>query len=170
MRALASLAPSLMIALVTILSALPWGLAPDLRFILPLLPYLAIHYWALRYSGRVPAGVVFAAGLALDVLTNGPLGYWALIYLAGHLVALWQSRWSGAGPGVRFLLLLSALVILAVGEWSLASLYYLEVADWKPFALAVAAVGLVSPLSAFVFSQFEPRREQPVRLRLERGS
>ena len=37
--------------------------------------------------GVVPSPVMFVAGIAMDIITNGPLGFWALIYLFGVLIA-----------------------------------------------------------------------------------
>ena len=60
-------APFSVVAL-TVLSALPWGVAAESRFVLPLLPVVAIHYWVLReHAQMVPEWFVFACGLLLDV-------------------------------------------------------------------------------------------------------
>ena len=82
------LIPALTIIVATVLVALPWGMAAENRFLLPLLPLIVIHFWTLRRPGDVAEWWVFVAGLSLDILTNGPIGYWALIYLLGYAAAV----------------------------------------------------------------------------------
>lgn len=169
MRLLASLGPPLTVFALALLAALPWGLPSDGRFFLPLLPFVAIHYWALRHAERMPEWVVFLAGLTLDVLTNGPLGYWALIYLLGYIIAVLQAPWGQDGVLWRALLFLAALAVLAVAEWGLSSLYYFEWADWRPFAWAALAAGLVYPVFAAVLRSLDPEHGRPRNVTFERG-
>ena len=156
MRILNSAVPAVTILLVTVLAALPWGIGPEHRFFLPHLSYLAIHYWTLRYPERVPEWAVFASGLTLDVMTSGPLGYWSLVFLIGYVIAVLQSPWAGGGKATRWGLVISALVMLGTIEWGLASLYYFEWADWRPYAMAAFGIGLAYPLIAFMLQLFNP--------------
>ena len=80
------------IAVLTLLAALPWGLPTEDRFFLPLLPVVAIHYWALRRPEVLPEWFVFLAGLLLDVFTHGPLGYWPLVYLVAYALGVLGSE------------------------------------------------------------------------------
>lgn len=169
MRILAHIVPSLSIAVLTLLAALPWGLPSEGRFFLPLLPFVAIHYWTLRHAERVPEWMVFLSGLTLDVLTNGPLGYWALIYLVGYVLAVASTPWAEDGAIGRWLLFLAALVLLAVAEWTLSSLYHFELADWRPFAWAAVATAFVYPLFAFLLRSLDPDHGQRRNLSFERG-
>ena len=89
------LVPALSVAVLVMVAVLPWGLPPDGRFVLPLLPFIAIHYWTSRHPEKLAEWVPFAAGLTVDVLSNGPLGYWSLIYLTAVRV--------GRGTGGAFL-------------------------------------------------------------------
>ena len=158
MRVLNSVAPAATILSVTLLAALPWGFGSQYRFFLPHLIYLAIHYWTLRAPDRVPEWAVFTAGLTFDVLTSGPLGYWSLVFLIGYVIAVLQSAWPDGGKVVRWGLLASALAMLALVEWGLASLYYLELADWRPYAVAALGVALAYPFIAFVLQVFNSPR------------
>ena len=139
------------IAALTVLSALPWGVAAESRFVLPLLPVVAIHYWVLRdEADMVPEWFVFLCGLLLDVLTNGPLGFWSLIYLLAFALARLSTGWAREGVMARWLLLLAALALLSFCAWIISSLYAVDVADWRPFAWGAVAAGLAHPLLALV--------------------
>jgi rod shape-determining protein MreD len=98
----------------------------------------------------MPAGAVFASGLAMDVLTYGPLGFWSLVYLAGFGVA--SRRW-GRGEeeaeGSASLAGLVCVVALASAvAWAGSSLYFVRLMDWRPMALAGVAAAIAYPLVA----------------------
>lgn len=154
------LVPTLSVAVLALLAVLPWGLPPDGRFVLPLLPFIAIHYWTSRHADRLSEWVPFAAGLSVDVLSDGPLGYWSLIYLVGYAIALEAQLVKGTGPFGRWLLFLASLGVLALAAWAIASLYYLELAEWRPFAWAALLAGLAYPPLAFLLRSLDP---DPVR-------
>lgn len=143
------------IAVLTVLAALPWGLPPQGRFVLPLIPLIAIHFWVIADQKRVPEWFVFAAGLTLDVLTNGPLGFWSLIYLLGYVLS---SLTAGSARRVRFggwPTFAAVVSLLAAAEWAVSSLYYFEAADWWPFVLAVIAAVVVYPILAGLIGLLE---------------
>ena len=76
--------PAAGILLFTIVCALPWGSGGDFRLVLPLLPYALIHLCVERWSRSTPDWLVFLAGFTMDVVGQGPLGYWSFIYLCGY--------------------------------------------------------------------------------------
>lgn len=127
----------------TVLAALPWGLPAELRLVPPLIPFLVIHFWVMRSVDLVSELLVFAAGLALDIVTGGPAGYWALIYLVGYALTLAMSELPlTAGPLMRWLALGVTLAALSLVEVLLAAVYFNAAADWSPplFAALVATV------------------------------
>lgn len=140
MHGLKFAAPPVSLAILVVFGALPWGLPADYRFFFPMLPIVAIYYWSWQRLAPVKAWMVFAAGLIVDVLTNGPLGYWALIYLgvpvAGEIIGSFVPSVS------RPIVLTTTLCIAAVAAWLLSSLYFFEVADWRPYALGALLAGL----------------------------
>ena len=148
MRALKHTAPILSIAVLTLIAVLPWGLPSESRFFLPLMPIIAIHYWGLRRPESVPEWPVFMAGLTLDVLTQGPLGYWALIYLLGYFLGALCEPYGRHSQRMRVALFAAALVGVTVAAWLLSSAYFMELADWRPYAAgagyaAIAAIIIV---------------------------
>jgi rod shape-determining protein MreD len=169
-RVLIALLPALSIMTATLLASLPWGLPPDSRFVMPFLPFVAIHYWLLRQPHRVPEWLVFACGLGLDVLTNGPLGFWSLIYLVGFAFAHLQVSWDSDTPLSRAILCLVALAVIGLAEWTLSSLYFWQTADWRPLAIAVVWAALSYPLIAVALHLLEVDRPRRINARLERGA
>ena len=162
-------APFSVVAL-TVLSALPWGVAAESRFVLPLLPVVAIHYWVLReHAQMVPEWFVFACGLLLDVLTIGPLGFWSMIYLFSYALATLSIPWSREGVMARWLLLLAALALVSLCAWIISSIYAVEVVDWQPFAWGAVAAGLTHPLFALVLLGSRTDRQRGKNVLFERG-
>ena len=141
-------APILSIAVLTLIAVLPWGLPSENRFFLPLMPIIAIHYWGLRRPESVPEWSVFLAGLTLDVLTQGPLGYWALIYLLGYLLGALCEPYGRHSQRLRVALFAAALMCVTAAAWLLSSAYFWELAEWRPYVsgagyAAIAALVIV---------------------------
>lgn len=154
----------------TVLSALPWGVAAESRFVLPLLPVVAIHHFVLRnQASMLPEWFVFACGLLLDVLTNGPLGFWSMIYLFAYGLATLSIDWARGGIFGRWLLLLAALALLSLCAWIISSLYAVEVVDWRPFAWGAVAAGLTHPVFALLFFKSRSSRQRRKNDLFERG-
>jgi rod shape-determining protein MreD len=146
MPILRNLVPITSVVVLALVAALPFGLPSDVRFIMPLLPYTVIHYWAVRRPTLMPEWGVFLVGLGTDVLTNGPLGFWSLIFLIG-VVAVDATRdlpdWGAVGRWIQFC---ATLLVLGLAAWLVTSIYFLELADWKPMAVALAMAALSYPL------------------------
>jgi rod shape-determining protein MreD len=149
MPLLRNMVPLASVAVLTLVAALPFGWPTDIRFYMPLLPYTVIHYWAVRRPKQMPEWGVFLAGLITDVLTHGPLGFWSLMYLIG-VVAVDATRdmpdWGALGRWGQFC---GTLLVLGFCQWLVASIYFVELADWKPMLLAVAIAALSYPVIGF---------------------
>jgi hypothetical protein len=168
MSVLARLAPALAIALATFVCALPWGAGGQYRLVLPLLPYAVIHRCIERWGSATPDWLVFLAGFAMDVVGQGPLGYWSFIYLCGYTMV----RSSTVGTQPRFVssisLFLLTIVSITLMQWSLSSIYDLRSAQFMPHVLAASfATGVYLMLLVLIPSA----SSEPARLnsRLERG-
>lgn len=168
MTIFARIGPSIAIIAVTIFCALPWGAGSDYRLVLPLLPYALIHRAVERWGNLVPDWLVFLAGFAMDVVGQGPLGYWAFIYLCGYTMV--RSSTADRQLGTVESLSVFAVTIVSLGlmQWSVTSIYYLRAAQVSSVLMAIAiasvayvALRIVIPATA----------QQPVRWneRLERG-
>ena len=168
MTAIRLLGPAFAILTVTLLCALPWGAAGDLRLVQPLLPYVVIHLNAERRGALVPDWLVFLAGFATDVVGQGPLGYWALIYLCGYTMvrSMTSERRLPALMSIGFCAF--TLTCLALMQWSVASIYYVRPVEALPLALAAGITWLVyvGLVALFPGKEHEPARSNS---QLQRG-
>ncbi|HET6390989.1 hypothetical protein [Hyphomicrobium sp.] len=163
--------PVLSVALLSLAAALPWGLAAEDRFVLPLLPVIAIYHWTLDPDAWLPDWAIFLAGLMLDVLTQGPLGYWALVYLCAYAVAMLVSRRPAASALGRMATLAFAIVAVTGFAWLLASLYFLQLLRWQPYAWsALVTIILAFALTPFLGITWSGAKSAARGMRLTRGS
>lgn len=161
MPALRYIVPLTSIILLTLIAALPWGLPSEDRFFLPFLPVIAIHYWGLRRPERVPEWFVFMAGLCLDTLTHGPLGYWALVYLAAYAFGVLSQPFGNNSFLARTGLFVASLLAVAFTAWAAASLYFVEFADWMAFARGAGLAGVAAILIVPLLYVLEGRKAPP---------
>lgn len=131
MKFVVAMVPSLVIVLVTLIAAAPWGAPDGARFVMPLLPYMAAHVFLVRGIGMVSSLVLFGAGVFMDLATNGPLGFWPLIYLGAALVVRLLPGEMARSVAGRLGALASMVLVLIVFQVVLASLYKFEWVDWQ---------------------------------------
>lgn len=167
MKLFANILPFGSVAVLTVLAALPWGLPTGDRFFLPMLPVVAIHYWALRRHQALPEWSVFLAGLLLDVFTHGPLGYWPLIYLSAYTLGVLEETAGRKSQVLRLVLFSASLALVATLGWAVASLFFFEVADWRPYArgAGLAALGaiIIVPLLHLLDMPEKPMDGEPLK-------
>lgn len=167
MRRLMQLVPSLVVLAAALLAALPLGLQGGARFVMPALPALIIVHFVLRAPRRLPAGIAFAAGLTLDVLTHGPLGYWSLLFLLAHQAAAWLGGDGAARLPERWPRAAAGMAAFAIAEWVVHSVYFAAPAAAVPRLQSLALVVVAYPLLSLLLAPFDgpsPRRQ----LQLER--
>lgn len=145
--------PLLTVVAFAVLSALPWGGDETFRSVLPMTPLAAIHFWSVRRPHLMPAVGVFLLGLLLDLLSQGPIGFYTLLAL---IVGLISSQMAGL-PSFRTRLgrALLALLVLSCAEgfaWGLASLYVYAMQPIKPYVTAFLILSIGYPLMAVIFN------------------
>lgn len=161
--------PVLSTAVLTLLATLPWGLPPEARFFLPLLPFTAIYFWVVRRPGLMPEWAVFLAGLTTDVLTHGPLGFWSLVYLVGYIFARALPQTPFGAPLQRWAYFCLALCLLGAVQWVIASIYFLALAEWRPLASGTLAAALSYPVIGLIFRPLNSLWMSPENGLLKRG-
>lgn len=142
--------PSLVLFLAVVVAAVPWVLPAEASFILPLFLIIVIFLLSLLKRRSLPGLSVFAAGVLMDILTAGPLGYWAILFLLTFTIAV-QYRSRAARPNFTSLWLAfsgTALLAAAAG-WALASLYFVRIIDWWPMAIGGVVAIALFPLVAW---------------------
>lgn len=153
LRDRALIVPVISLALLLLLALLPWGLPTEARFVMPMLPFAAIYYWSLGDRGYMPAPVVALAGLTVDIITYGPLGFWSLIYLLGQMAAVLLTGSFSRTAMLRWLGFALVVFLLAGVQWLTASIYFVAWVSWRPFAFAASVVVLFYPVVALLFGR-----------------
>ena len=158
MSPLGIVGPGFAVMVAVVVAALPWGLTGDARLVLPLLPYVLVHLTVERRAEAMPDWLAFAAGFALDVAGQGPLGYWALVYLAGFTVVRWVTARGHLGlvSGISLFALTAAW--LALVQWIAGSIYYLRPQEPEPLALAAGIAALAYAAAAVLVPARRPPR------------
>ncbi len=169
MRNLALLIPAGTVLALVVLCVLPWGLGQSVDFALPALPFAAVHFWLRAHGRLMPLSVVFAAGLAVDVLSYGPLGYWSLVYLSGCGLTTLLDRTAASRSGFNgwagFCFVAVGLIVIA---WLIASIYFLRFADGRAMAEAGALLVLAYPFVQALLNPLDRWVAGPQSLNLER--
>lgn len=129
------------------ISALPYPLngADKIPFIL-----IAIYYWSIYRPTFLPPIFVFAAGLTFDLLSEGPLGLNAMLFLGAHWLIADQRRFLMAQS---FFIIWLGFGVLHTGilliEWIIFGVYNLDFASLKTILSPVTLGFLAYPLVAF---------------------
>ena len=142
--------PSVLVILAAVIvAAVPWGLPGETTFILPFITLLLVFVLSAHPKRPAPVWLVFLGGLVFDILTAGPLGYWAFLYTLGHTLAGLLVRRSPPTSVPGFWLRFALTVSLAgLAGWLLALLYYLRMIDWWPIMLGCAVAVAIFPIVA----------------------
>ncbi len=142
--------PSIFLLLAVFVAAVPWAIPSEASFILPLLLIIFVFVLTLQRRRVLPSLSVFIAGLLMDILTAGPLGYWAIIFLLTHtLAALYAKRNTHPGFGMLWLAFAATAVLASISGWALASLYFVRLIDWQPMLIGSAVTVALFPLVAW---------------------
>jgi rod shape-determining protein MreD len=136
--------PALSVLFAVLATAVPWGLPADSTFILPLVVVMMVFCWRALPGTVLPPYLAMLLGLLTDVMSGGPLGFWALMTLiAASAGARAPSLTDGRDLG-RLWLAWGAVACLVAGiGWLLASLYFVRWIVWWPIAFgALASIAL----------------------------
>jgi cell shape-determining protein MreD len=148
---LVALVPGVSLLAAGLLVSLAWGSSGDGALLAPALLMAPVHFCSLRAPRHLPLWLVFATGLAADILTGGPLGFWPLLLLLsgmlGRLAALLSDRRGVAAATLMFVP--AAAFALAVG-WLAASLHELRPLPWSGFGWSLAAAVAAYPPSGLL--------------------
>ena len=73
--------PALSVLFAVLATAVPWGLPADATFILPLVMVMMVFCWRALPGTVLPPYLAMLLGLLTDIVSGGPLGFWALMAL-----------------------------------------------------------------------------------------
>jgi len=152
-RITALLLPLLLLAFLPALAAYHWRIPLGEGLAFPFLGVLVVLFCALRYPDLLPSPLVFGSGLAFDLFTRSPLGYWTLIMLIALALARFTAslheRRGSVVLALGYLLLPMVLTFIA---WGSASLYQFS---WQPAAktiegMLMALILLILPVMLLI--------------------
>ena len=139
--------PALSVLIAVFATAVPWGVPADATFLLPFVVVMMVFCWRAIPGTALHPAAAAGLGLLADVLSGGPLGYWALMCLIAATVggkpASFRER---RDAGIHWLIWAVLACLLGVFGWLLASLYYVRWIDWWPIAFGVATSIALFPL------------------------
>lgn len=145
-----ALLPASLTLLLILLTLTPLRL-PVVEVAAPLLPLIAIYQFGLFQPQHLTHGVALILGLLLDLLTSGPLGVNAMVFLVvRHFVAVNQRFLVNKPLGMLWLGYAIVSASAQVLAWLLASILLWMVVDPRPalvqFAMSLALYPVVGLL------------------------
>lgn len=125
---------------------------------MPAFALMAIYYWAIVRPEMFPVYAVFLVGLLSDLLSDGPIGLWAFVYVLTYIVVLTQRFLAVNAPFSVFWLgfLMTAGLAGAVG-WVAASLIHGTALPLKPVVSQMFTTVVAFPIFAIIFGRIERR-------------
>ena len=157
MRLFKAAAPTLLGLLGVIILALPIrpfeGLAPT-----PIFPLVVVFFWSIYGPNYMPPFSVFTIGLLQDLLTGGPLGLWAAVYLVTQFViASQRSYFLGREQKVVWLGFALAAIGASILLWLVMSLMAGVLLPIGALSIQMLATVAIYPLFGLAFRQLHHR-------------
>jgi rod shape-determining protein MreD len=143
---LAAVIPTLSVVPFALVSIMPLHAPYWAAFALPLVPLAAIYNWARHRPDLLPAPIVLLFGLFVDLVTDGPLGYWAALYILTYAFATERNRHEEDRTFVVMVEFLRVLMVVTAAGWVVASLYFWRLFDPVPFAVAIVLGAVIWPI------------------------
>jgi rod shape-determining protein MreD len=142
--------PTALTGTVLILLSTPMGV-PGQAQMQPAWTLASVYFWTLFRPASLPAPAVFALGLLLDLLAQGPIGAFVLILLLTHTAVLRLRRvLVRQGFALVWLVFFAFAAAAATLEWALVSLLtWRALAFWPAlfeFGMAVGAYPFLATL------------------------
>ncbi len=148
-------APSLATFLLVLLSVTPLPI-PSYGEVAPVLPMIAVYYWATHRPDLLPFSVVFVAGFLLDVLTGGPLGLHSFVFLICQFLVVTQRRLLVGQP---FLFLWVGFVVVALLgaflEWLAFGIYANDIQSLGPPLVSALITMALFPMISWLLLQMQ---------------
>ncbi len=136
--------PVALTVFVLMLLSMPIGL-PGQAEMQPAWALASVYFWSVYRPASMPAGVVFAIGLLLDLLAQGPIGVGVLILLLTQATALRFRRFlTRQGFAVVWLAFTGFAAAAASVEWAMVS-----VITWRALPLSPALFECFMSIGAY---------------------
>ncbi len=124
----------------------------------PIIPLVVVFFWSIYAPDYLPSVSVFLIGILQDLLTGGPLGLWAVVYLVTQFVVMSQRAYFH-GREQKVVWLGFALVAGGVSlmVWLVMSLMSGVLLPIRTLVGQMAATVLIYPLFGIAFGQLHHR-------------
>lgn len=129
------------------------GFAPT-----PIIPLVVVFFWSIYAPAYMPSASVFFIGLLQDLLTGGPLGLWAVVYLVTQYIVLSQRPYFlGREQKVVWLGFTLAAAGASLILWLVMSLMSGVLLPIRGIVAQMAATVLIYPLFGMAFGELHRR-------------
>jgi rod shape-determining protein MreD len=130
---MSTILPALSVLFAVLATAVPWGLPADASFTLPLVVVMMVFCWRIMPDAALPLTACMLLGLLTDVMSGGPLGFFALMALIAASIGGFL-RFTLEPRDLWPLWLVWSALALTLGllAWLLGSLYFFRWVDWWP--------------------------------------
>ncbi|MDE2229491.1 MAG: rod shape-determining protein MreD [Alphaproteobacteria bacterium] len=149
----ARMVPGTTTILFTLMSLLPFHV-PSFGSIAPSFALMAVFHWTVYRPDLLPLGVVFLAGLLLDLLNGTPyVGLSALVLLLVRTGVLSQRRVFSRRPfSVLWLGFLGVAIGAFVFEWAFVSLMQVHFMVPRSFVFQTLVTAACFPIGSYVLA------------------
>lgn len=137
--------PAVLVLLSLMLTTAPLRV-PSVVAVTPLLPAIAIYHFSLYEPQRLPGWMALLLGLFMDLLTGGPLGIWAAVFVSMRYLVDNNSRYLvGHGFVIGWLGFLLTCALALAAAWLLMSVLVLQSIDPRPAMLQLVVTAALYP-------------------------
>lgn len=124
----------------------------------PIIPLVVVFFWSIYAPDYMPSVGVFFIGLFQDLLTGGPLGLWAVVYLVTQFIVMSQrSYFLGREQQVVWLGFALAALGASLIFWLVMSLMSGVLLPYGGLFAQMAATVLIYPLFGMAFGRLHRR-------------
>ncbi len=137
--------------LAVLIQLLPFGTVETIP-LAPAFALIALFYWAVHTPEICPPWIPFVCGLFQDILSGGPLGFWALIYVIVFQAVL-QNRLffrANAGDFLPWAGFAMVAVLTSALAWAAGSVYFGQLMSPIPVLGQMGITALCYPVLAHV--------------------
>ena len=130
----------------------------------PLLALMPIYFWCLVRPDLMPAGAVFAIGLAEDLLSGGPPGVWAMAFLVCYaLVDRQRDIFAGLAGAGAILGFAVVMLVASVVAYAVVSVLYTRMVPYETLLLEIGVSVLFYVPALFLMNALQRRLIGPMR-------
>ena len=144
---MSTILPALSVLLAVLATAVPWGLPADASFTLPLVVVMMVFCWRIMPDAVLPLTACMLLGLLTDVMSGGPLGFFALMALiAASIGGLLRFTLEPRDLAPLWLIWSTLALTLGLLGWLLGSLYFFRWIDWWPILFGTLTSIMLFPI------------------------